>query len=205
MVIALLLLVSIALSGLQPVLADAGRFLSGSDYAELSAELASLQHDSATSRAPLTAEQQHRLADLEALKRQIARSDDRAQLSNRSTHNLGLFARFKKDPADQPPSFSVLAPGHSSDDDFDLVALLIPAGVSLSWPEGGEAVASSSGPRVVRVLEGQQLEVSDPAAPLTYQLSQPPFQLLSRWDPQPVLPDMSQAALDLEPETAPVD
>jgi len=203
--ITLLLLVGIVFTGLQPVHADAGRFLSGSDHAELSAELATLQPDPATTRAPLTAAQQQRLADLEALERQIASSDDRAQLSNRSTHNLGLFARFKKDPADQPPSFSVLAPGHSSDDDFDLVALLIPAGVSLSWPEGGEAAASSSSPRVVRVLEGQQLEVSDAAAPLTYQLSQPPFQLLSRWDPQPALPDLSQAALDLEPESAPLD
>jgi hypothetical protein len=231
---ALLLMVSILFSGLQPVHADAGRFLAGSDYAELSAELAALQPDPAAAKAPVTAAQLQRLADLEALERQIARSDDRAQLRNRTAHNLGLFARSKKEPADQQPSFYVLAPGHSSDDDFDLVALLIPAGVSLSWGDGGQAAAISTGPRVVRVLEGQQVVVREPAAPaevaasplpnpsaaapaagvqgpsaavapLTYQLSQPPFQVLSRWEPQPTLPNLSQAALDLEPETAPLD
>ena len=144
----------------------------------------------------------------------------------------------KKDPADQPPSFYVLGPGHSSDDDFDLVALLIPPGVSLGWGEGGEAAAISTGPRVVRVLEGQQLAVREAApaaegpattaqaaaakpatpatasggkaaavaaAPVTYQLSQPPFQVLARWEPQLTLPELSQVALDQERETAPVD
>jgi hypothetical protein len=231
--LALLLLVTVVVTGVQPVQADAGRFLAGSDYAELSAELASLQPDPAATKSPLTAAQQQRLADLQALERQIARSDDRAQLRNRTSHNLGLFARSKKESADQPPSFFVLAPGHSSDDDVDLVALLIPSGVSLAWGEGGAAAAISTGPRVVRVLEGQQLAVRDPAvpaessaavspaaaampapvagakvadaAPLTYQLSQPPFQVLARWDALPTLPDLSQAALDQEPETAPLD
>jgi hypothetical protein len=228
-----LLLLTIVFSGLQPVNADAGRFLAGSDYAELSAELAALQGVFAAAKTTPTAAQQQRLADLEALERQIARSDDRAQLRNRTAHNLGLFARSKKEPADQAPSFYVLAPGHSSDDDFDLLALLIPAGVSLGWGEGGEAAAISTGPRVVRVLEGQQLAVREPAAsaevpageapaisatpatasggkaaavaPVTYQLSQPPFQVLARWEPQLTLPELSQVALDQERETAPVD
>ena len=228
-----LLLLTIVFSGLQPVHADAGRFLAGSDYAELSAELAALQGAFAAAKTPPTAAQQQRLADLEALERQIARSDDRAQLRNRTSHNLGLYARSKKVPADQPPSFYVLAPGHSSDDDFDLVALLIPAGVSLGWGEGGETAAISTGPRVVRVLEGQQLAVRElspadegpeaaaqaaaatpaaasggkavAAAPVTYQLSQPPFQVLARWEPQLKLPELSQVALVQERETAPVD
>jgi hypothetical protein len=214
-----LLLLIIVFSGLQPVNADAGRFLAGSDYAELSAELAALQGAFAAVKTPPTVAQQQRLADLEALERQIARSDDRAQLRNRTSHNLGLYARSKKVPSDHPPSFYVLAPGHSSDDDCDLVALLIPAGVSLGWGEGGEAAAISTGPRVVRVLEGQQLAVTEaapaaegPAAAaqaaagsVTYQLSQPPFQLLTRWDSQPTLPELSQVALDQERETAPVD
>ena len=207
--------------------------MAGSDYAELSAELTALQGAFAAAKTPPTAAQQQRLADLEALERQISRSDDRAQLRNRTSHNLGLCARFKKDPADKPPSFYVLAPGHSSDDDFDQVALLIPAGVSLGWGEGGEAAAISTGPRVDRVLEGQQLAVREAApvaegpaaaaqgaaatpaaasggkavavAPVSYQLSQPPFQVLARWEPQLTLPELSQVALDQERETAPVD
>ena len=155
-------------------------------------------------------------------------------MRNRTGHNLGLFARYKKDPAGQPPTFYVLAPGHSTDDDFDLVALLIPSGVSLGWGEAGVSAAISSGPRVVRVLEGQQLAVREPAAlaavgagagqqaasataaapadgksvdpaTTTYQLSQPPFQVLARWDPQSKLPEWSQLALDQERETAPLD
>ena len=230
-----LALVAIVLfTGLQPVMADAGRFLAGSDDAELRAELASLRADSAAPKANLSAAQQQRYADLQDLERQIARSDDRAQLRNRTGHNLGLFARYKNDPAGQPPTFYVLAPGHSTDDDFDLVALLIPSGVSLGWGEAGVSAAISSGPRVVRVLEGQQLAVREPAAlatvgagaaqqaasataaapadgksvdpaTTTYQLSQPPFQVLARWDPQSKLPEWSQLALDQERETAPLD
>lgn len=231
--LSLVLLLTIVFGGLQPVNADAGRFLASSDYTELTTELAALQGAFAAAKTPPTAAQQQRLADLEALERQIARSDDRAQLRNRTSHNLGLYARYKKDPADQSPSFYVLAPGHSTDDDFDLVALLIPSGVSLGWGEGGEVAAISSGPRVVRVLEGQQLAVREPApsaeppaaavqavsgtpakasgspsadvAPVTYQLSQPPFQVLARWEPQLTLPELSQVALDQERETAPVD
>ena len=228
----LLLLAIVLFTGLGPVRADAGRFLASPDYAELSAELASLRGDSAPAKTTLSAAQQQRLADLQDLERQIARSDDRAQLRNRSGHNLGLFARHKKDPADQPPGFYVLAPGHSTDDDVELVALLIPSGVALSWGEAGESAAISPGPRVVRVLAGQQLAVRDPQAaaeagaaqqpaaatpappagskpaapaPTTYQLSQPPFQVLARWQPQPSLPELSQLALDQEPETAPLD
>jgi hypothetical protein len=141
----------------------------------------------------------------------------------------------ESDPENQTEALLVEAAAfsRSSDDDFDLVALLIPAGVSLGWGEGGEAAAISTGPRVVRVLEGQQLAVREPAAsaevpageapaisatpaagpgakaaaaaPVIYQLSQPPFQVLARWEPQLKLPELSQAALDQERETAPVD
>jgi hypothetical protein len=86
---------------------------------------------------------------------------------------------------------------------------------------------------VVRVLEGQLLAVNEAApavegpaaaaqaaattpaaasggkaataAPVIYQLSQPPFQVLASWEPQLKLPELSQVALDQERETAPVD
>lgn len=224
-----LLLAVVVLTSPQQVRADAGRYLNGADYAELKSELASLQPLTAKGQQSLTSAQQQRLADLQVLERTIARSDDRAQLTNQTTHNLGLFARYKKDPSDQPPQFYVLAPGHQSDDDFDFVALLVPQGVSLSWGEQGARAARSNGPGVVRILEGQPLTVSEGSVPIndatpqstqsgtptskaattepvvSYKLSQPPFQVLDHWEPALTLPQLNQSALDQEIENAPLD
>ena len=243
--LSLLLLASFLLMDPQQVRADAGRFLSGADYAELKSELASLQPLTAEGQKKLSAVQQQRLADLQVLERSIARSDDRAQLTNKTTHNLGLYARYKKEPIDSAPQFYVLAPGHQSDDDFDFVALLVPQGVSLAWGDKGFEVASSNGPRLIRILEGQALSIrdgsdqvqiatttpsvqvgtvrsitpnskspnsksansgspnSEPA--VSYKLSQPPFQVVDKWEPALVLPALSQTALDQEIENAPLD
>jgi hypothetical protein len=243
--LSLLLLASFLLMDPQQARADAGRFLSGADYAELKSELASLQPLNGEVKKNLSTVQQQRLADLQVLERSIARSDDRAQLTNKTTHNLGLFARYKKAPIDSPPEFYVLAPGHQSDDDYDFVALLVPQGVSLAWAETGAEAASSRGPRLIRVLEGQALSVRDGSdrvqvattAPsvqvgtvgsitpdskspnsksansgspdsepaVSYKLSQPPFQVVDKWEPALVLPALSQTALDQEIENAPLD
>ena len=40
-----------------------------------------------------------------------ARAAGRAQLRNDSTHNVGVYLRFKKAPPTSPAPFSVLAPG----------------------------------------------------------------------------------------------
>ena len=71
-----------------------------------------------------------------------------AQLRNDSTHNVGVYLRFKKDPPASPAPFSVLPPGEETDDDFDLVALYVPA---------------APGPRLASVVAGQQVRLSDPA------------------------------------------
>ncbi|MFZ0409476.1 MAG: hypothetical protein WAM11_15415 [Cyanobium sp.] len=189
----------------QPARADAGRYLSGSDYTELSTELASLQDADGVAKPTLTVAQHQRLVDLQQLEQEIAQSEDRALLRNQTSHNLGFFARYKKDPADQPPQFFVLSPGHSNDDDFALVALLVPSDVALVWGEQGTAAANPRNPQVVRVLEGQQLSVSDATAAGGYRLSQPPFQLLDQWKPAQTVPSLSQVALDQEQETAPLD
>jgi hypothetical protein len=84
-----------------------------------------------------------------------ARADGRAQLRNDSSHNVGVFLHFKKDPPERPAPFAVLAPGHETDDDFDLVGLYLPADVALSWPAGDEPATAA--PRLARVPDGQQL------------------------------------------------
>ena len=142
-----------------PVRADAGRWLGSPSYAELRSEIDALR-GVAASRS-LSAEQQQRYNDLITLQAAIVRSDDRAQLDNRSGHSLGLFARSKTAPADAAAEFLVLAPGHASDDDLDLIALYLPAGVALEWGDG-RSLAAAPAPRLARLLEGQQLQVSDP-------------------------------------------
>lgn len=103
----------------------------------------------------------------------------------------------------------------------------MPASVSLQWGETGSAAAETSG-RLLRLPEGEVLRVSDPTpqaqpaesaaatngasgqqpgepGPLTYQLSLPPFTLQRSLPDGSAAPGLSQAELDLEPETAPVD
>lgn len=190
----LLLVTGFCMTG--PALADAGAFLNSPSYADLEAAIASTKDS-------------QRLAELEELKGAVAASDDRAQLSNASSHNVGVFARYKKDPADSAATFYVLGPGHQTDDDYEVVALLVPPQVGLNWGEA-TAVAAVSSPRLARILEGEQLELSDPAnaqpdGPTAYHLTLPTFTVTSSLATVAEVPALSQAELDLAPETAPLD
>lgn len=163
--VALLLLTFSLAVPADPARADAGHYLSSPSYAELIAELDTLQSSPGEAPRTLSAEQQRRLADLTVLRTAIAASDDRAQIHNFSHHNVGIFARYKKEPLSTPATFYVLGPGHETDDDFELVGLYVPAGVKLEWGEGGGAAASNAGPRIARVLEGQPVRLADGASP----------------------------------------
>lgn len=177
--------------------ADAGSALTSVSAAELQASLEQ-------TRDP------QRLAELQTLQQAIASSDDRAQLSNQTSHNLGVFARYKKDLPDTPAQFYVLGPGHQTDDDYDVLGLLVPPQVSLGWADAAE-IRSDGFPRVVRVLEGEQLAVSEPAITdasadaLTYQLSLPAFSVETSLASITELPAMAQEQLDQGLETAPLD
>lgn len=143
-----------------------------------------------------------------------ARADGRAQLRNDSSHNVGVFLHFKKDPPERLAPFVVLAPGHETDDDFNLVGLYLPADVALNWEAGG--APASAAPRLARVPDGQQLLLSDPiadaaepvAAEPAYRLNLPLADLLDGRAAAALtaeLPALSQADLDAQPESAPTD
>lgn len=176
------------------------------EYQQLTGELSSLQAKGTS----LTAAQNQRLVDLQQLEAAIASANDRATISNASAHNLGIFARYKKEPAEQPASFYVLGPGHQSDDDYEVLALYVPPQIDLSWGEQAGQPGVSS-PRVVRVLPGEELEVAEggeatAAAELTsYQLSLPAFALETQDVQLASIPRLSQDDLDAQAETAPVD
>lgn len=185
------------LLAVHPVRAEAGPDLNTATTAELQASLEQ-------ARDP------QRLADLQALQQAIAASDDRAQLSNQTSHNIGVFARYKKDVPDTPGQFYVLGPGHQTDDDYDVIGLLVPSQVTLTWGDAGES-RSASVSRVLRVLEGEQLEVSEPASAdpsadaVIYQLSLPAFSVETSLASIAALPAMTQEQLDQGLETAPLD
>lgn len=185
--------------------ADALKTQDTPEYQQLTSELSSLQAKGAN----LSAAQSQRLVDLQQLEAAIANANDRATISNSSAHNLGIFARYKKEPADQPASFYVLGPGHQSDDDYEALALYVPPQIDLSWGEqaGQPGVPS---PRVVRVLPGEELEVAEGveatvAEFTTYQLSLPAFALETQDAQLASIPRLSQEDLDAQAETAPVD
>lgn len=139
-----------------------------------------------------------------------ASSGDRAQLSNYSHHNLGVFATYKKDPPGSAGQFYVLAPGHETDDDYNLIAVLVPPQVSLSWVESG-SLPSSSTSRLLPIGEGEQLQITDreiPGAdpqPVNYELNLPAAGLEATLPSIADLPSFTQAELDQQPETAPLD
>jgi hypothetical protein len=182
-----ILALALAVVGLgygSPVLADAGAFLSSQSYADLQAAIASTKDP-------------HRLAELQQLQEAVAASSDRAQISNGTSHNLGVFARYKKEPIGSPASFYVL------------VALLVPPQVSLQWGEA-EQLDGAPRPRLARILEGEQLEITDPATALPegssgYQLNLPAFTVNNSLDLVAEVPSLSQLDLDQAIETAPLD
>jgi len=179
-----------------PVLADAGSFLSSQSYADLQAAIASTKDP-------------QRLAELQQLQEAVAASGDRAQISNETSHNLGVFARYKKEPIGSPASFYVLGPGHQSDDDYELLALLVPPQVSLNWGEAGQLDGAPE-PRLARILEGEQLEITEAVKPLPegssgYQLNLPAFTVNNSLDLVAEVPSLSQLDLDQAVETAPLD
>lgn len=211
--LALAVLLGFLLLPVAPARADAGRWLGSPSYGELSSEIVTLRPKAGAQGQSLTADQQKRYDDLLVLQSAIARSDDRAQVDNRSQHSVGVFARYKKAPADSRAEFFVLGPGHETDDDFELVGLYLPAGVALEWGDG-HGVAAAPAPRLARLLEGQRLRVSDPApvdpadetsAGPAYRLDLPSFAVVSRSEQVADLPALSQDDLDAHPETAPVD
>jgi len=191
--------------GVPAAQADALNTVDTPEYQQLTSELSGLQAKGTS----LTAAQSQRLADLQQLEAAIAGANDRATISNASTHNLGIFARYKKEPAEQPASFYVLGPGHQSDDDYEVLALYVPPQIDLSWGEqAGQSGVSS--PRVVRVLPGEELEVAEgteaPEAQFTtYELSLPAFALETQDAQLASIPRLSQDDLDAQAETAPVD
>lgn len=175
------------------------------EYQELSAELNQLLNQ----EAALSPAQEQRLADLQRLEAAVASAEDRATVINASTHNLGLFARYKKQPSDQPASFFILGPGHETDDDYAVVALYLPAQVGLSWP-GGSGQSAAASARVVSLLPGEALEVSDGADTASlenssYQLSLPAYEVESQNSQLAAVPELSQEDLDGQAETAPLD
>lgn len=149
-------------------------------------------------------QQARRLADLSRLETAINGSNDLPTVENNSSHSLGVFVRAKRQSADQPANFVVLAPGHETDDDFATIALFVPANVPLSWP-GRLPETGSTLARVVPLLPGEALQVNDPETSTGYLLNLPAFTLEGESADLGALPAFNQQELDAQPETAPVD
>lgn len=167
---------------------------------ELRNELESLQ----TQQGIYTVSQARRLADLSRLDTALADSTDRPTIANNTTHSLGVFVRSKRQSDDKPATFVVLGAGHETDDDYASVALFIPANVPVSWP-GRQPETGATPAHIELLLPGQELEVSDPESSTGYALNLPAYALQSESADLGTLPSFSQAELDGQPESAPID
>lgn len=151
-----------------------------------------------------TTQQAKRLADLSRLETAIDDTSNRPTVDNATAHNLGVFVRGKRQAAEQPASFAVLAAGHETDDEVETIALFIPANVPVSWP-GRPAESGATPARVARLLPGQELQVRDGEGETGYRLNLPAFALETESTDLTALPALGQGELDAQPETAPVD
>jgi hypothetical protein len=163
-------------------------------------ELTSLQ----TQQGTYTVQQARRLADLSRLETAISSSNNRPTVENNTSHSLGVFVRSQRQNADQPTTFVVLGPGHETDDDFASIALFIPANVPVSW-SGHQPETGTTPARVVPLLPGEALDVSDTNLSTGYQINLPAFALESESSVLGTLPTLSQQELDAQPESAPID
>jgi hypothetical protein len=169
-------------------------------WQQLRKELDSLQNQSGL----YTVQQARRLADLSRLETAIDDPSNQSTVENGTTHNLGVFLRSKRQTAEQPATFAVLAAGHETDDDGETVALFVPANVPVSWP--GRPLESGATPaRVVRLLPGQELRVSEGEGAKGYLLNLPAFGLETDSADLAALTSLSQNDLDAQAETAPID
>lgn len=145
----------------------------------------------------------------------------RSQVCNDSSHNLAVLTLYKKAQPGTAASLGVLAPGHETDDDYSVVALVVPPEVSLQWGEAGQEAADTTG-RLLPLPEGTALRVSDPTpeaaaasgdtpqasaepGPVAYALNLPPVALERSLPDGSTAPALSQADLDAEAESAPLD
>jgi hypothetical protein len=185
---------------LAPANAASGPSNASPAWQQLRQELDTLQNQP----GDYTLQQARRLADLSRLETAIDEPGNRPTIENGTTHNLGVFLRSKRQTATQPATFAVLAAGHETDDAVETVALFVPANVPLSWP--GHPLESAATPaRVVRLLPGQELRVSDVEGAKGYLFNLPAFSVETNSADLTALPSLSQDDLDTQPETAPVD
>jgi len=185
---------------LAPAQAAASPAASSPALQQFQKELDSLQ----TQQGIYTVQQARRLADLSRLETAIGDSNDRPTIENNTSHNLGVFVRSKRQNSEQPATFVVLGSGSETDDDFETVALFIPANVPVGWP-GRQLETGTTPARVARLLPGEELRVSDPVETTGYQLNLPAFTLETEGADLGGLPSFSQEELDAQNETAPVD
>ncbi|MEB3318010.1 MAG: hypothetical protein VKO39_07715 [Cyanobacteriota bacterium] len=169
-------------------------------WQQLRQELGSLQEQPGLH----TNRQAQRLADLSRLETAIDDPSKPATVVNNTSHNLGVFVRSHRQDPQRPATFAVLAPGHETDDDEEIVALFLPAGVPVSWP-GHHADSLANAARVARLLPGQALRVSDAEGAQGYGMNLPAFALETESADLVALPAFSQNDLDAQSETAPVD
>lgn len=184
----------------EPVKAAAPSAEASPAIQELRQELSGLQSQAGI----FTAQQARRLADLSRLETAIADANDRPTITNDTSHNLGVFVRSKRQSSGQPATFVVLGSGHETDDDYASIALFIPANVPVSWP-GRSAETGGTPARVVPLLPGEELRLSQPEGAKGYHLNLPAFALLTESAELGALPSFSQEELDAQLETAPVD
>ncbi len=186
----------------QPSFADKPKYKENPDYIELTQNLDSLlqARDSQTLPEGATAEEvQQRIAQLQFQKYIMERGEKHAECRNETGKTIAIYGpKSKKSDSPYDNSLYLLPDGQTTDDDWDCEGIYLPNDVQVAGLDLGSPVA-------IKVLQGTQLVVKSNPDTGAFEFNLPPAKVLKADEINWNIPDVSQAALDLQFPTAPID
>lgn len=196
------LLVMINCGMAQPSWADAGKYQKTTAYQDVTQTLDRLiqtPEDAGLDPAQL----QQQIADLRWQKYILETAENRAQCRNQTGHVLGIYAKFKKDPANAPSTLYYLADGQAIDDDWECTGIVLPANTPVAIAP--TAVQTLAEPTLLTVVPGAQVSVTSNPTTGAIEVNVPPLQVVSASAATEPLPTLTQAEIDAQLPNAPID
>ncbi len=180
-------------------LADRGQFTQTPDYAAVTQAIADLTNPATPSELSPEATQQ-KLADLRFQKYILETSAGRSRYENRTAAVLGIYAKPKKSTL--APTLYFLGAGQVTDDDFEAVAVYLPAGSQVTL---GGAVQEITEPVAVSFVPGTQLIVTADPDTGAIEFNAPASGVLKAADTDWTIPTLTAAEVTTQVPNAPID
>lgn len=187
----------------QPAWANKPKFDQNPDYIEITEAIDNLMKD-AQGASPEESQQgqeaQQQLANLLQYQKYIMETgEDVAECRNETGKALAIYGP-KPQKSDSPydNALYTLASGQTTDEDFNCQGVFLPNGVKVAGLNPTSAVA-------VKILSGTQLVAKANPETDAIELNIPPAKVFKAGEANWDIPDVSQAAMDMQLPNAPTD